>query len=303
MRPSSRASASRGLGWPLFALGAWGCSRLDAIPHVPPETAESWLAGQPHARLGIGSWQVVLVQPSSSLLVYLLGLLTIGVGVYFLRVRGGQRSRLWWGIALLLWGAGALLAGTSYQAFSHAIKCAGRPACVWTSWWEVAYLVLTIASVNALLRAVALSCSVGRRRRALSLLALAGSAAYVGVALVGALVPVKALVSFELMLLFATPAIAACFVVNAVRYRAQRGSLDLALLGAWAWLGLTLGAYALYRSMGVAERLWDRGVWFSENDVLHVGLVLWMLYLARTVAPRLLDANAPGRDPAPRPPA
>jgi hypothetical protein len=300
LRPSSRAS---GLPWLLSLPGATACGRLDSIPHLPPETAETWLAGQPYARVEIASWQIVVVQPSTSLIVYLLGLLTIGVGVYFLCLRGGQRSRRWWGIALLLWGVGALLAGTSYQAFSHAIKCEGRPACVWTSWWEVIYLVLTVASVNALLRAVALACSVGRRQEALSLLALGNTAAYLGVALIGALVPVKLLISFELMLLFTAPTVAICFVVNAARYRAQRGSLDRALLGAWTWLGLTLGAYAFYRSLGVGQRLWARGLWFSENDVLHVGLILWMLYLARVVAKRLVDANAPPQEPAPGSPA
>ena len=69
--------------------------------------------------------------------------MAIGGGLYFFRIRQGQRSRLWWGVALVLWAAGALLAGTSYEAFSYAIKCAGRPACVWTSGWEVAYLVLS----------------------------------------------------------------------------------------------------------------------------------------------------------------
>jgi hypothetical protein len=66
--------------------------------------------------------------------------------------------------------------------------------------------------------------------------------------------------------------------------------MDLALLGAWAWLALTLGAYFIYLMLGFAQTLWARGIWFSENDVLHIGLIIWMIYLARVVAPQVKDA-------------
>ena len=66
--------------------------------------------------------------------------------------------------------------------------------------------------------------------------------------------------------------------------------MDLALLGAWAWLALTLAAYFGYLMAGITQILWARGVWFSENDVLHIGLIVWMIYLARVVAPRVRDA-------------
>jgi hypothetical protein len=108
-----------------------GCARFESIAYSPAQTPDSWLTIQPFIQLG----GVVLVQPSTSAIVYLLGVLTIGAGLYFLRIRNSQHSRLWWGIALLLWGLGALLAGTSYEAFSYQIKCAGHPACLWTSWW------------------------------------------------------------------------------------------------------------------------------------------------------------------------
>ena len=42
--------------------------------------------------------------------------------------------------------------------------------------------------------------------------------------------------------------------------------------------------------LGATQTLWVRGVWFSENDVLHIGLIVWMIYLARVVAPRVVDA-------------
>ena len=68
-----------------------------------------------------------------------------------------------------------------------------------------------------------------------------------------------------------------------------RDRMDLALLGAWVWLALTLAAYFLYLMSGTTGILWARGVWFSENDVLQIGLIIWMFYLAIILAPRVND--------------
>ena len=275
--------------WFTSFLASSGCSRLDSIPHSPKQTAEGWLEIQPFVDIGIGSKNLILVQPSSTIFVYLLGALTIGVGAHFLRIRGKHRSRTWWGIALLLWGLGALSAGTSYQAFSYEIKCAGRELCSWTSWWEVVYLMLSMASVNAMMMAEAYSCSAGRWRKRISLFALASIALYVVVVLIGALVPVKVLMSYELLICFAAPNILFFLALNGWRYRTFRDEMDLALSGAWIWLGITLGMYFLYLALGITHVLWAEGVWFSENDVLHIGLIGWMIYIALIVANRVVD--------------
>jgi hypothetical protein len=273
----------------LSVLVLSGCSQLDSIPFDPPQTPETWLAIQPVAELTIAAQTVTLVQPSTTAIVYLLGLLTIGVGLYFWRIRDGQASRRWWAIALLLWGAGALLAGTSYEAFSYQIKCVGRAACIWTSWWEVIYLVLSVASIDAMVMAQAHACATGKLRQGLALYALINLSLYVTAVLIGAFVPIKFLISFELLILAAAPSILIFFILNGWRYRRLRDSMDLALLGAWAWLTLTIGAYFAYYLSGLTQTLWAQGKWLSENDVLHIGLILWMLYLALVVAPRVKD--------------
>jgi hypothetical protein len=63
--------------------------------------------------------------------------------------------------------------------------------------------------------------------------------------LIGALVTVKFLISFERLILFAAPAILIFFILNGRRYAWLRSGMDLAPLGAWTWLALTLGAYFL----------------------------------------------------------
>lgn len=271
----------------LFLAALTACGRLDSIPYEPRQTPETWLQIQPYAKLG----GVIFVQPSTSLIVYLLGLIAIGVGLYFLKIRAVYKSRLWWGIALLLWGLGALLAGTSYEAFSYQIKCAGREICVWTSWWEIAYLIVSVWSIDAITLAVAYSSAVGKVRRALSIYAVVNAAAYFILVLVGAFIPAKFLISFELLLAVSAPGILAFFVINGLRYFKHKQNLDLILSGAWLWLGVTIAAYFLYLISGNTARLWQNGIWFSENDVLHIGLILWMLYLIFILAPRVKDLD------------
>ncbi len=276
------------LGVPLLA----GCRQLSSIPSAPLQTAESWLTIQPYVTLRIASTSVVLVQPTTTAIVYLLGVVAIGVGLHFLRRRAAHRSRLWWGIALLLWGLGALLAGTSYEAFSYQIKCVGRDVCTWTSWWEVAYLLVTVASVNAIIVAQAYSGASRVWRRMLIRYAVAHGVAYSVIIATGILLASRTLLSFELFVAVVVPGFVLLTIQNVWSYRARRRSLDLALLGAWAGLAVTVIAYALYLASGLSATLWSRGLWFTENDVLHLGLIAWMVYLAIVVAPRVEDEPA-----------
>lgn len=275
----------------LFTLVA--CGRLDTIPYTPAQTPESWLKIQPYAEFTFASQNILIVQPSTSVIVYLLGAIALTVGLYFLKIRDGQRSRLWWGIALLFWGFGALLAGTSYEAFSYAIKCAGRTACLWTSWWEVLYLILSVWSIDAMLLAVAYSSTTGKLRMGLSVYALLNAVLYFIVVMVGAFIPVKFLISFELLLVVAAPGIIALFVINGARYVRHKIALDLIYIGTWIGLGITIAAYFLYLISGNTASLWAKGIWFSENDVLHIGLILWMIYIAAILAPRVIDTPVP----------
>ena len=268
-----------------------GCDTLNTIPFSPPQTPDTWLAIQPYMKIQFGVREIHIVQPSSTVFVYALGILAIAVGLYFLKIRNGQYSRLWWGIALLLWGVGALFAGTSYEAFSYEIKCAGRENCIWTSWWEVSYLVLSVASVNAMALAEAFSSTAGKLRIWLSFYAFVNLGLYIIVTLIGALIPIKFLISFELLLVFNAPSILLFFILNGWRYLKFREKLDLALLGTWIGLGIIIGVYFLYFVLGITQKLWSQGIWFSENDVLHIGLILWMLYIGLVVAPKMKDLS------------
>ena len=272
-----------------------GFRRLKTIQYTDPElTPANWCEAQPCLKIKIASRKIILTQPTSTFLVYSLGLLSIGAGLYFLRIRDSEISRLWWGVSLLLWGTGALLAGTSYQAFGYEIKCAGRKSCAWTSWWEVVYLMFQQVSMDAMLVAVAYSCTESLLT-ILSVYALVSAVVYVIFTLVGGIFPVKSLITFNLMVRVSTPILLLLFILNAWRYHMLRDPMDLALLGTWILLLLILAAYYLYDNLDITQKLWARGegIWFSQNDVLHIGLILWVIYLATVVANRVKDYTVP----------
>ena len=278
----------------LMTLSA--CARLESIPYSPEQTPESWLQIQPFVELKIGVFDFILVQPSSTIFVYLLGIITIGIGIYFFLIQSNHQSRKWLGIALVLWGLGALFAGTSYQAFSYEIKCAGKEICSWTSWWEIIYLILSVASIDAMLISGAYSSWKGKYRQSLVYFALFKFAFYCVLVIIGLVTLNEFLISFELLLIVTAPNILFLFILNGWRYLKYRNRMDAALTVTWIWLGAIIGIYFLYLLLGITERFWDHGIWFSENDVLHMGLISWMLFIGIKVAKLVRDQSAP--DPA-----
>lgn len=267
-------------------------NRLKSIQSTDPElTPANWCEVQPCVTIKLASKDVILTQPSSTFFVYLLGLLTIGVGLYFWWLRGDQVSRLWWSISLLLWGIGALLAGTSYQAFGYQIKCAERETCAWTSWWEVIYLMLQQVSMDTLLVAIVYSCTEGVLQTVLLGYALLTAVVYTVLAFIGGIIPVKSLITFELMVWVSTPLFLIMLILSAWRYYTLGTAMDLAFVGTWVLLLLTMTAYWLYDKLDITPTLWakGKGIWFSQNDVLHIGLILWMIYIATVVAEYVQD--------------
>ena len=265
-----------------------GCSRLDQLSW--DMTPEKWLGTHSYYSVNIGNINFILAEPSSTAIVYGLGIIIVLAGIYFLRNRGNSKSRLWWGVALLLWGASTFCAGTSYQAFSYEIKCAGRTVCLWTSWWEIWYLILFVISMNVITIAVAFSSSSGKILKGLIGYAVANCVTYLSVVLAGALIPHQFMASFECMLLFASPTFLILLTVNSIRYMKLRKQLDILLVGAWVFMLLIVLAYFVFYISGYADILWKNGFWFNANDVLHIGLIIWIFYLVFTVAEKIEDA-------------
>ncbi|MFW9950587.1 MAG: hypothetical protein ACFFKA_10755 [Candidatus Thorarchaeota archaeon] len=259
-------------------------NQLDKILYSPTITPEEWCINQPCLELELFSHTIILVQPSSTFFVYLLSIIAIIIGSNLIRIKKDQNFIFWWGIALLLWGAGAIFAGTSYQAFSYEIKCTGRTFCIWTSLWEIIYLMLSVGSVNAMLMA---QSSLGKRdqlRKVMLGYGLVNCITYVIIVVIGAIIPIRFLISFELMILFLAPAVIFLLIFNIHKYFRSKKRINHDLTIIWIFLILIIMLYFLYFMLDFTKILWEQGIWLSENDVLHIGLILWMVYINMAIS-------------------
>jgi uncharacterized membrane protein len=271
-------------------------SNTSTLLLTPLTQPDQFLAGMPHVTLSLFGWHPVLIQPSSTILVYLLGLLMVALGIYFLAAQKEQKSRKYWGIGLILWGISAIAAGTSYQAFGYELKCRGRELCLFTDNFELVYMLLTAYSINFLVAATGYTSlgAVGRKR--IIRFAIIDSIAYSLFMLVGAVLPVQFMVSYEGFMAFIGGNFVLMFILAIRYYKAKRDRLNLKLIWIWVgFLGVNLGYFAALFS-GFPEALYaNRGIWFNANDTLHVLLILWagmvFLMLKKDLADRATNID------------
>ena len=275
--------------YPLLLLLISGCQRLDSIEYSPQTSPETFLQNQHWVKIQIGDFNFIWSQPTSTIIVYFVGLFSMYAGYTFLKNRNKQQSKLWWGIGLLLAGIGALFAGTSYQAFGYEIKCNGREFCTWTSWWEIIYMLLSVPSMNAFLVATAYSNTKGNFRKVIMVYAVLNTIGYTILLLYGALFAVKFAVSFECMSLISAPSVIFLLVLHGTSYVKNKDKMNLLLLNSWLIFVAVGISYGAYLSSGIAALLWKKDIWFTENDVLHVGMICWVYYIYKKISNAIID--------------
>lgn len=255
------------------------CNRLDTIEYSPKLTPEAFLSTQHWIKIQLGSLNFILSQPSSSLIVYFVSLFDIYVAFKFLQNTQNQKARQWWGIGLFLTGAGALLAGTSYQAFGYEIKCNGREFCTWTSWWEINYALLSGLGMNGFLIGASFSNATGSFRKGIQYYAVTNAVLYSFLLLFGAFTANQFLVSFEFLSLSSTPSVFFFIWLYGRDYKKDKSQTSLYLRNTWIILVAVIVIYAIYLILGITAPLWKMGIWFTENDILHVGMIYWVYYI------------------------
>jgi len=253
----------------------------------PKVTPVEFLKDLLYWTLALGSKSLIVIYPSETLIVLFLGIQIILLGFFFLKKRNHVPS-FWWGISMILWGMGTLLAGMSYQGFGYELKCYGQTYCLFTSWFELSYLYFTALSISAL--AIGFAKSVLPKEKQLFLVGYAFicSLVYTFILLTGTLLEIRFLISYELFTLFFMPLFLIFFIYNIIYYKKQKDTLNQSLMILWIlFLGVN-ASYYIYYFLGVTQVLYQTyHIWFSANDILHLTLILWMAYIWIKIKPQI----------------
>jgi len=263
-----------------------GC-KLEEIAYEPLTTPEQWLKSRPYIDVN----GLIVNEPLGTFLVFLLAVFWILAGIFFLRKIDGQKSRFWFGISLVLGGIGAFQAGISFQAFSFLLKCANRDFCLLTNGLEVGYSLTQALSVSAMTASVAFALTKNILKKAILFYSVFNALVYLIITIIGVTQPNKILLSFEVLMLFALPGILLVIFLSASKYLKNKGQLELSLSVAGVLMILVQVAYFSYYAAGITQILYREGtgLYFSENDILHVGMILWLWYVVKYIGNNLTD--------------
>jgi hypothetical protein len=239
-------------------------------------TPEEYLASKPSMLL-FNRW--IIIVPSSTIIVYLLGIQILYVGYRLIRENSPT-----FGVSLLFWGVGTLLAGTSYQGFGYELKCDGNTYCQFTSWFELSYLFTTAISISLMGFAFSKRFTKGKVTSYLKMYSEIAIILYTIVLVLGAILENSILISYELFSIFFMPLFVVFFLVNIRNYQETKHPIDTSFIKLWIYFLIVNVAYYVYYLPGFTDTLYQNtGIWFSANDVLHVGLMLWFAYFNQVI--------------------
>jgi hypothetical protein len=256
-------------------------SQIDRLLIQPQINGEMFLSQYPNININ----NLIIQQPTSTFIIFLLTLITLGLGLYYFKNKNNKFS-LWLGINFVFWGLGAFLAGLSYQAFGYYLKCTSLDYCTFTNWVELLYMTFTVISINALLVAYSYLVNNKKVQDKLQNYAIISVVLYALFQGVGIILPNKFMISYEGMLLFLSPNIIIMMWIN---FKNLNESLHKRLWNIWLlFLGVNIAYFvALFSNQG--SFLYSNfNIWLNENDTLHVLLIIWML-VWRVKIPNNLD--------------
>ncbi len=245
----------------------------------PLTTTQEFLESMPYLTITLCGTELILQQLSSTIMVWGLGLAIVICGLIIAIVKRANKTGLYWGIGLVLWGLGAIVAGVSYQAFGYELKAVGQEYVLFTSNWELAYMILTAFATNYMMVGTAYATTTGKTTKAITIFAICHSIAYGFYMLFGAIYAIEFLISYFGFVVFVAVDFGLMFYLNIMHCIKYKDKFSKNLI--WAWIDFAvanIGYFICYWcSLGV-NLYENHGVWFTENDVLHLLLLVWAIH-------------------------
>jgi hypothetical protein len=132
--------------------------------------------------------------------------------------------------------------------------------------------------------AVSINTLVGSKRALYLKIVTIGLIAYSLTLLIGVIFELYFLITYEYFLVFFLPYFLSFFIMNIKGCQMNKNNLDQGLITIWVLMLLVNVAYFAYLFSGLGESLYENNqIWFSANDVLHLGLIYWMYEIYRVI--------------------
>lgn len=261
-------------------LGIFMPKDILATPIITPS---AYLLSKPYIEI----FGKIIIVPSSTVIVYLLGCQITFLGFLFYR-----KELPLWGLSLFFWGLGTILAGTSYQGLGYELKCSGNQFCQFTSWFELAYLFVTALSVSLMGLAFSKLFISSNKKRILEGYSITAIVVYTLILVIGSILQNATMISYEVFTVFFMPLFLVFFIINIHRFIDKRDELNKSFIILWILFLIVNLSYYVYYIPGFTSLLYDNtGIWFSANDVLHVGLIGWFLFFQSHTLKRMVIDN------------
>jgi sterol desaturase/sphingolipid hydroxylase (fatty acid hydroxylase superfamily) len=90
-------------------------------------------------------------------------------------------------------------------------------------------------------------------------------------------------------MLTSTPSVLFFIWIYGSAYSKNKDNMSLYLRNTWLILIAVIVAYVAYMILGITAPLWQKGIWFTENDVLHVGMIYWVYYIMKKLPDEVKD--------------
>ena len=263
-----------------FVIAVCLFSNINGLYSIPLQTPKEFLSSMPYITFAAFGQEFVLIQPSSTFFVYFLGLMMIILGSYFLKTKKDEISRFYLGVGFIFWGISAVAAGTSYQAFGYELKCRGHQYCLFTSNWELVYMLLAAYSINLLMTALAYGTVKEKGRKIIIKFAVIDSIAYSIYMLIGSVIPNRFIISYNGFIAFVGINFIFMFILNVQQYLKYKDKFNRNMIIIWVGFIFVNAGYFIFLYGGFAAPLYNNyGIWFNANDVLHILLIGWALLI------------------------